>query len=124
MIKNSVQNSRLKESNPRAYNENTHNNDAKRCFRRIQVVCMMQYQEIVPGLTPTDSGVSYRQLLTKALELGQEGVKLDSTNNNTYATVVAYGGSVALLGEKGPELLKDRTDNNKLLRYKRTKSEL
>jgi hypothetical protein len=37
--------------------------------------------------------------LTKALELAREAVKLDSTNDDPYGAVVAYGKSVALLSK-------------------------
>jgi hypothetical protein len=40
---------------------------------------------------------SSRRALTKALELAREAVKLDSTNDDPYGAVVAYGKSVALL---------------------------
>ena len=42
---------------------------------------------------------SSRRALTKALELAREAVKLDSTNDDPYGAVVAYGKSVALLSE-------------------------
>lgn len=42
---------------------------------------------------------SSRRALTKALELAREAVKLDSTNDDPYGAVLAYGKSVALLSE-------------------------
>lgn len=42
---------------------------------------------------------SSRRALTKALELAREAVKLDSTNDDPYGAVVAYGKSVALLSK-------------------------
>ncbi|GBE78186.1 hypothetical protein SCP_0110690 [Sparassis crispa] len=42
---------------------------------------------------------SSRRALTKALELAREAVRLDSTNDDPHAAVVAYGQSVALLSE-------------------------
>ncbi|KZT06803.1 uncharacterized protein LAESUDRAFT_812489 [Laetiporus sulphureus 93-53] len=42
---------------------------------------------------------SPRRALTKALELAREAVRLDSTNDDPYGAVVAYGQSVALLSE-------------------------
>jgi hypothetical protein len=49
--------------------------------------------------TPAESRPSSRRALTKALELAREAVKLDSTNDDPYAAVMAYGRSVALLSE-------------------------
>jgi len=37
--------------------------------------------------------------LTKALELAREAVRLDSTNDDPYGAVIAYGKSVALLSK-------------------------
>ncbi|KAF8506863.1 hypothetical protein F5888DRAFT_1603107 [Russula emetica] len=49
---------------------------------------------------PTErSRPSSRRALTKALELAREAVKLDSTNDDPYGAVVAYGKSVALLSK-------------------------
>ncbi|GJE85974.1 hypothetical protein PsYK624_020540 [Phanerochaete sordida] len=42
---------------------------------------------------------SSRRALTKALELAREAVKLDSTNDDPYGAVIAYGKSVSLLSE-------------------------
>lgn len=42
---------------------------------------------------------SSRRALTRALELAREAVRLDSTNDDPYGAVVAYGRSVALLSE-------------------------
>lgn len=42
---------------------------------------------------------SSRRALTRALELAREAVQLDSTNDDPYGAVVAYGKSVALLSE-------------------------
>ncbi len=42
---------------------------------------------------------SSRRALTKALELAREAVKLDSTNDDPYGAVIAYGKSVALLSD-------------------------
>jgi hypothetical protein len=60
-----------------------------------------------PLLSPRDSQQpstersrpSSRRALTKALELAREAVKLDSTNDDPYGAVVAYGKSVALLSK-------------------------
>jgi len=66
------------------------------------------HQEIVPDrlrLSPTserqhsERRPSSRRALTRALELAREAVRLDSTNDDPYAAVVAYGKSVALLSE-------------------------
>lgn len=47
---------------------------------------------------PTErSRPSSRRALTRALELAREAVRLDSTNDDPYGAVVAYGKSVALL---------------------------
>jgi hypothetical protein len=62
-----------------------------------------RYQAVMPDrlLSPSDPRPrpSSRRALTKALELAREAVKLDSTNNDPYGAVVAYGRSVALLSE-------------------------
>jgi hypothetical protein len=68
-----------------------------------------QHQEIVPDrllISSRDSQQSTersrpssRRALTKALELAREAVKLDSTNDDPYGAVVAYGKSVALLSK-------------------------
>jgi hypothetical protein len=42
---------------------------------------------------------SSRRALTRALELAREAVRLDSTNDDPYGAVVAYGKSVALLSK-------------------------
>ncbi|KAF9821894.1 hypothetical protein IEO21_00324 [Rhodonia placenta] len=42
---------------------------------------------------------SSRRALTRALELAREAVRLDSTNDDPYGAVIAYGQSVALLSE-------------------------
>ncbi|KIM84602.1 hypothetical protein PILCRDRAFT_389561 [Piloderma croceum F 1598] len=69
---------------------------------------LTQHQEIVPdrlllsppeSRTPAEAKPSSRRALTKALELAREAVKLDSTNDDPYAAVMAYGRSVALLSE-------------------------
>ena len=49
--------------------------------------------------TPAEARPSSRRALTRALELAREAVKLDSTNDDPYAAVMAYGRSVALLSE-------------------------
>jgi hypothetical protein len=49
--------------------------------------------------TRTEARPSSRRALTKALELAREAVKLDSTNNDPFGAVIAYGRSVALLSE-------------------------
>jgi hypothetical protein len=69
---------------------------------------LTQHQEIVPdrlllsppeSRTPTEAKPSSRRALTKALALAREAVRLDSTNDDPYAAVMAYGRSVALLSE-------------------------
>jgi len=56
---------------------------------------------LVGGSQPSTerSRPSSRRALTKALELAREAVKLDSTNDDPYGAVVAYGKSVALLSK-------------------------
>ncbi|KAI0048385.1 hypothetical protein FA95DRAFT_1490882 [Auriscalpium vulgare] len=66
-------------------------------------------REIVPDrllLSPVDHQASSenqrpssRRALTRALELAREAVKLDSTNDDPYGAVIAYGKSVALLSK-------------------------
>jgi hypothetical protein len=66
------------------------------------------HQEIMPErllLSPTEPPAtnerkpSSRRALTRALELAREAVRLDSTNDDPYAAVAAYGRSVSLLSE-------------------------
>lgn len=52
-----------------------------------------------PDTRPPEPRPSSRRALTRALELAREAVKLDSTNDDPYGAVVAYGRSVALLSE-------------------------
>ncbi|KZT21670.1 hypothetical protein NEOLEDRAFT_1181510 [Neolentinus lepideus HHB14362 ss-1] len=47
----------------------------------------------------TNNRPSSRRALTKALELAREAVRLDSSNDDPYGAIVAYGRSVALLQE-------------------------
>ncbi|KAI0257298.1 hypothetical protein BJV78DRAFT_1161548 [Lactifluus subvellereus] len=62
----------------------------------------------IPSLSPSRNNSqspaerprpSSRRALTRALELAREAVKLDSTNDDPYGAVVAYGKSVALLSK-------------------------
>ena len=66
------------------------------------------HQEILPDrlrLSPTNESQnserrqSSRRALTRALELAREAIRLDSTNDDPYAAVAAYGKCVALLSE-------------------------
>jgi hypothetical protein len=80
-------------------------------------------QEIVPDrllISSRDSQQSAersrpssRRALTKALELAREAVKLDSTNDDPYGAVVAYGKSVALLSKVMERVMngEDSTDS-------------
>ena len=52
-----------------------------------------------PEPRTSEARPSSRRALTKALELAREAVKLDSTNDDPYGAVIAYGKSVALLSE-------------------------
>ena len=82
-------------------------------------------QEIVPSrlrLSPTshdrqhsERRPSSRRALTRALELAREAVRLDSTNDDPYAAVVAYGKSVALLSEVMERVIRgeDSTESQK-----------
>ncbi|KAH8997457.1 hypothetical protein EDB92DRAFT_1839852 [Lactarius akahatsu] len=83
----------------------------------------VQHQEIVPerllisSRDPQQSSErsrpSSRRALTKALELAREAVKLDSTNDDPYGAVVAYGKSVALLSKVMERVMsgEDSTDS-------------
>ncbi|KAH9178881.1 hypothetical protein EDB89DRAFT_1928945 [Lactarius sanguifluus] len=83
----------------------------------------VQHQEIVPErllISSRDSQQSSersrpssRRALTKALELAREAVKLDSTNDDPYGAVVAYGKSVALLSKVMERVMsgEDSTDS-------------
>ena len=81
------------------------------------------HQEIVPDrlrLSPSNERQnserrpSSRRALTRALELAREAVRLDSTNDDPYAAVVAYGKSVALLSEVMERVIRgeDNSDSN------------
>ena len=82
-----------------------------------------QHQEIVPDrllISSRDSQQSAersrpssRRALTKALELAREAVKLDSTNDDPFGAVVAYGKSVALLSKVMERVMsgEDSTDS-------------
>ena len=84
-----------------------------------------QHQEIVPDrllISSRDSQQSTersrpssRRALTKALELAREAVKLDSTNDDPYGAVVAYGKSVALLSKVMERVMsgEDSTDSTR-----------
>lgn len=85
---------------------------------------LTQHQEIVPDRlllsppeprTPAEARPSSRRALTKALELAREAVKLDSTNDDPYAAVMAYGRSVALLSEVMERVRRgeDSTESNR-----------
>lgn len=82
------------------------------------------HQEIMPDrlrLSPTNDRQhserrpSSRRALTRALELAREAVRLDSTNDDPYAAVVAYGKSVALLSEVMERVIRgeDSTESHK-----------
>ena len=82
------------------------------------------HQEIVPDrlrLSPTNERQnserrpSSRRALTRALELAREAVRLDSTNDDPYAAVVAYGRSVALLSEVMERVIRgeESTESNR-----------
>ena len=82
------------------------------------------HQEIVPDrlrLSPpnerqhSERRPSSRRALTRALELAREAVRLDSTNDDPYAAVVAYGKSVALLSEVMERVIRgeDSTESHK-----------
>jgi hypothetical protein len=88
---------------------------------------LTQHQEIVPDRLllspqeppiPAETRPSSRRALTRALELAREAVKLDSTNDDPYAAVMAYGRSVALLSEvmervrRGEDSTETRRRNN------------
>lgn len=52
-----------------------------------------------PRSANTERRPSSRSALTRALELARQAVQLDSTNDDPYGAVQAYGRSVALLSE-------------------------
>lgn len=68
-----------------------------------------------PEARSSDPRPSSRRALTKALELAREAVKLDSTNNDPYGAVVAYGRSVTLLSEVMERVMRgeDTTDGRR-----------
>lgn len=74
-----------------------------------------------PSTTMNDPGASAqtrpssRRALTRALELAREAVKLDSTNDDPHAAIVAYGRSVALLSEVMERVMRgeDTTENRR-----------
>jgi hypothetical protein len=59
---------------------------------------------------------SSRRALTKALELAREAVKLDSTNDDPYGAVVAYGKSVALLSKVMERVMSGEDSNDSVRR--------
>ena len=88
--------------------DNLSDSPPKSMLRNASSRALNQHQEIVPDRlllsppeprTPAEVRPSSRRALTKALELAREAVKLDSTNDDPYAAVMAYGRSVALLSE-------------------------
>jgi len=66
--------------------------------------------------TPERSRPSSRRALTKALELAREAVKLDSTNDDPYGAVVAYGKSVALLSKVMERVINGEDPNESVRR--------
>lgn len=98
-------------------------------------------QEIVPSrllLSPTDTpdpneprnvlnhgrghGRPSRRALTRALELAREAVRLDSTNDDPYAAIQAYGQSVALLNEVMEGIMRREESNDHRRRNGRRRS--
>ncbi|KAI0304638.1 hypothetical protein BC826DRAFT_902214 [Russula brevipes] len=85
-----------------------------------------QHQEIVSdrfilssrsSQQPTErSRPSSRRALTKALELAREAVKLDSTNDDPYGAVIAYGKSVALLSKVMERVINGEDSNDSIRR--------
>ncbi|KAI0785992.1 hypothetical protein C8Q75DRAFT_721701 [Abortiporus biennis] len=65
--------------------------------------------------TTSERRPSSRSALTKALELARHAVQLDSTNNDPYGAVQAYGKSVALLSEVMERVMRgeDSTEGKK-----------
>jgi hypothetical protein len=59
---------------------------------------------------------SSRRALTKALELAREAVRLDSTNDDPYGAVVAYGKSVALLSKVMERVMSGEDSNDSVRR--------
>lgn len=91
---------------------------------QLRQVVEPQHQEIMPDrllLSPTEPPVpnerkpSSRRALTRALELAREAVRLDSTNDDPYAAVAAYGRSVSLLSEVMERVMRgeDTTESHK-----------
>lgn len=80
-------------------------------------------RHIVPDrllLSPSEPRSSERRpssksALTKALELARQAVQLDSTNDDPYGAVLAYGKSVALLSEVMERVMRgeDSTDSTR-----------
>lgn len=84
---------------------------------------VMSSEEIMPDrllLSPSEAKPlnqarpSSRKTLTRALELAREAVRLDSTNDDPYGAIVAYGKSVTLLHEVMERVLRgeDGSDNS------------
>jgi hypothetical protein len=65
---------------------------------------------------PERSRPSSRRALTKALELAREAVRLDSTNDDPYGAVVAYGKSVALLSKVMERVMSGEDSNDSVRR--------
>ncbi|TFY82696.1 hypothetical protein EWM64_g1322 [Hericium alpestre] len=60
---------------------------------------LLSAKEAMASSSSHEPRPSSRRALTKALELAREAVKLDSTNDDPYGAVIAYGKSVALLSK-------------------------
>lgn len=69
-----------------------------------------------PQTTPERSRPSPRRALTRALELAREAVRLDSTNDDPYGAVVAYGRSVALLSRVMERVINGEDSNDSVRR--------
>lgn len=66
-----------------------------------------------PTSRSTSSRPSSRRALTAALELAQEAVRLDSTNDDPVGAIKAYSRSVALLNEVMERVMHGEDDSGR-----------
>ncbi|GJJ09403.1 hypothetical protein Clacol_003625 [Clathrus columnatus] len=75
-----------------------------------------------PSLRSTSTRPSSRRALTAALELAQEAVRLDSTNDDPIGAIRAYSRSVALLNEVMERVMRGEDDSGRGRHFGRPRS--
>ena len=66
-----------------------------------------------PSLPSSGRPPSSRRALTRALELAQEAVRIDASNDDPHAAVMAYAKSVALLNEVMERVMRGEDTDSK-----------